>query len=691
MTCVEGAAELWIDFQRSARERLIASGFGRLLPGETVADLFCGGGGWTALGEELGVSPDFAVNHSPLAIEYHRANNPDCVHHQGDAWKARPREVIGKRTKLGLLLASAACTTHSNARGAAPISPRVHMLGWCIARWLKEAGPRVVLVENVPEWQKWGPTVAKLGVDGKPARDAKGRIVRTNCPERKGLHFRRWVRYCERLGYAVEWQVLDAANFGSASRRKRLFVQMRRDGQPILWPEASHEQADQQLSCSRSSRPRVREVLRSGVDGGLRHQDSLECERSGISSRQRERLPLAGFRSVQRAGNGNASCSHKPRARSVREPHRTAAEVIDWSDLGCSIFERKRPLADKTLKRIAEGIRRFVIEAPAPFVLRVTHGDGRGWKVAPVDAPMPTQTTRQDLAVVTPIVSEIAHGHDDRSGLRSRRADAPLGTVHAGGNNFAAVTPVVVRQNHGQAPAQSVEQPLGVVTTQGNRHTLVAPIVAPQNTGVFGGRVDRPGPTITTKGHQALISPLLATVGWGERDGQSPRCSSVTGPLNTVPAEGVKQAVIAPVMAYLNHGEKQSGRIDEPMRTVVAGGGHAALVAAFLTQFYSSGKVTSGVREPVPCVTTIERHALVGVVVHLNGEPFVIVDILFRMLRPRELAAAMGFPSGYVWPKSQRDAVKLIGNAVAPPMARALLGAVFPAMGGGPEREEVAA
>lgn len=508
--------------ETGAAERLAVSAMAGLLPGEVVVDLFCGAGGW---GEGLRrIVPartvvHAAVNHDAVAIETHRRNNPGCRHHRGDAWRARPRDVVGG-SRVGILFASAACTTHSRARGSAPISKRVHMLGWCIARWMREESPRVVFVENVPEWKDWGPTV--VGPDG----------VRRQDPRRKGKHFRAWWRYCERLGYRMEMRVLDAPDYGAACRRRRLFIIARRDGEPIVWPRPTH-------------------------------------------------------------GPGLI-------------PHRSAAEVIDWSDLGRSIFDRRRPLADKTLGRIAEGIRRYVLNDPSPFVLRVTHGEGRGWQVSPADAPLPTQTTRQDLAVV-------------------------------------------------------------------------CPVVAPQNTGVYGQTPEVPLPTVTTKGHQGLISPVMVSAG-----GAVVGPESVGGPMATVLTRDGR-AIAAPVLAYHRHGGGQHSDVRGPMLGMTAGGTHAGMVSALLTEFYGNG----GSRRadgPMGAVTTVDRHGLVVVVI--DGVEFVIVDVLFRMLKPAELVAAMGFPEAFAWPATQRDTVRLIGNAVSPYQAEALIDAAMPRLR--PERKEMA-
>ena len=333
-------------------------------------------------------------------------------------------------------------------------------------------------------------------------------------------------------------------------------------------------------------------------------------------------------------------------------PYRTAAKCIDWSDLGTSIFERPggRPLKPKTLARIVEGVRRFVLNDPAPFVLRVTQTGGTGGQVWAAEGPMPCVTTRQDVAVATPVVS-LQYGQDGR-------------------RDFAG--------------AKRVDEPLG---------------------------------TLTAIDHHALATPILATTGYGERDGQAARVHRVAELLGTC-VDGVKQAVVtpvmvgaggaewaparvdrpmgailtredraiaAPVLAYMNHGEKQSGTVHEPLRTVTTGN-HAVLVAALMMEYYGNSTTCRRPDQPLGAVTTLDRHGLVSCVI--DGVELVIVDILFRMLRPRELARAMGFREDYLWPKSQRDTVRLIGNAVAPPQARALVGASLP-RGRMPEIEHV--
>jgi len=689
---------LFDEVEESARAHLLASGLGRPRPGTKNVDLFAGGGGWGLAARRLGVEVHYAINHSKVAIATHEQNFPDCVHHQGDAWKVRPRSVVGN-DEIDALFASAACTTHSNARGSVPISKRVHMLGWCIARWIRDVRPRLILVENVVEWIKWGPLVPVRHKNGRVVRDERGKIVLRPDRAREGQHFKRWVRQCQRLGYVVEWRVMDAADYGEASRRKRLFVQMRRDGAPIVWPEVTHGNA----------------------------------------------LGLT--------------------------PQRTAADIIDWSDLGRSLFVRKatkqKPfgLKPKSIGRICEGISRFVLNNADPFLLSTVYGDG--WHVTSVRDTMPTQTTRQDLgmcvpliapqntdvygrptnepgptittkghqSLITPVLGVLAHGdgQDDtkRWGRPALPIDGPLNTIHAGGNNFGVASPVL-QAFRGNAAPRGPDEPIPTITAgngpgrgAGAAHAIGigTPVLTP-----CGGpkrqpdRVDAPMQTLLTREDRGVATPIMAAIGYGERDGQRPRCQSVDEPTTTIVGAG-KQGLATPVLAYANQGQVQTGEVGQPLRTVVAGGLHAGLASPVVAEYYGSSVSAAAPDSPLGTVVTHDRFGIatpivselsaawgerartVGkmlkahlgdrvtlntdgmVEVTLRGIVYVIVDVLFRMLKVHELAAAMGFPPDYWWPLNrkggvnQREAVKLIGNAISVRNGAALLSAMLPELG----------
>lgn len=474
---------------------------------QTVS-LFCGAGGET-LGktlafEELGIPVEHygacAVNHWELAVLTHGRNFPHIRVVQEDVTTVTAADFALER--IDLLWASPSCVHHSRARGGKPRDDqeRSHA-DEVVDRWLRVADVGLLLVENVPEFETWGPI------------DDAGQPI----PERRGEYFRRFVGRLRSLGYTVDWRVLCAADYGDPTTRRRLFLQAAKDG-VIAWPEPTH----------RDPRKAV----------GLFDRD----------------LPL----------------------------WRTAAECIDWSIPCPSIFDRKRPLAEATLRRIAHGVMRHVVEAPRPFVVP-------SCGVAP---------------------ALIQTGYGERRGQRPRALD--------------------------------LTDPLGTVVAGGTKHALVAAFLARHNTGLVGQDFVQPMPTITSRECHAVVAASMITMR-GTADDQL----RATG---------------------------QS--IEEPLSTVSAGGIHHALVGAFLTQYYGNA-TSSSPDDPLPTVTTKDRHALVTV--EIDGQTYAIVDIGMRMLEPRELARAMGFPDWYQFetsagrPVSKRDAVKMIGNACPVATTKAII------------------
>ena len=254
---------------------------------ELVVDLFAGGGGAsTGIEQAIGRHVDVAVNHDREAISLHTANHPQTRHFCSDVFEVDPLTVT-EGQPVGLLWASPDCKHFSKAKGGKPVSKKIRSLAWVVIKWAKAVQPRVICLENVEEFQTWGP----LAADGRP------------CPQRKGKTFALWVAQLRNLGYAVEWRELRACDYGAPTIRKRLFLVARRDGQPITWPSPTHAQPD----------------AKGKVPPGM-------------------------------------------------QPWRTAADCIDWSIPAPSIFNRARPLADATCRRIAKGIVRYVYEAAQPFV-----------------------------------------------------------------------------------------------------------------------------------------------------------------------------------------------------------------------------------------------------------------------------------------------------------------------------------
>jgi len=549
-----------------------------------IIDLFAGGGG-ASVGIEAatGRCVDLAVNHDKAALEVHKANHPTTKHLPADIWDVRPADAT-RGAPVDLLWASPDCTHFSVAKGGKPRKQKIRSLAWAVVRWAKAVRPRVIFLENVSEFRGWGP----LGPDDKPDK------------KRMGETFRRWKGQLERLGYKVDYRVLDASLYGAPTRRRRLFLVARCDGLPIRWPEPTH-------------------------------------------------------------GTG-------------RLPLRTAAECIDWSIPCPSIFERKKPLADKTLWRIAQGIRRFLMESSAPFIVGY-HSEraGESARVEPLTDPLPTQTTENRFGLIVPTIVGVG-GRAGQSGPTA--ADAPVGTITAK-NDRALIAPTLIKVNHGkrETRGESISEPLTTVTA-------------------------------TQRGH-ALVAPTLIQTSYGERKGQRPRYLDLHKPLGTVVAGGQKHALVSAFLAKhfggvvgipvtqpistvtavdhhglatatllrMNH-DDHGIPLEAPMPTVTAGGGHIAEVRAFLTTYYGQDHTGGqGLLEPMRTITAKHRLGLVTI----EGTEYQIVDIGMRMLEPHELLRAQfgRFAETYdlsaALTKSAK--VRLIGNSVCPEVAEAVVAA----------------
>lgn len=490
-----------------------------------LVDNFAGGGG-ASLGitRAFGAPIDIAVNHDFDALTMHEANHPETLHLREDVWQVRPRAVCrGRRVRLAWF--SPDCTHHSKAKGGKPREKKIRGLCWVAVRWARDVRPDCIMLENVEEFQDYGP----LDRCGHPIKARKGQL------------FRRFVRALERLGYTVAWRVLVAADYGAPTIRKRLYLIARCDGKPITWPEPTHAK-----------------------DPGASLW-TMHCTR-----------------------------------------WRGAHECIDWS-LPCpSIFERKKSLAENTLRRVAEGIRRYVITCAEPFIVEYHSPKFSGdHRIRAIDEPLPTQTVENRFALVAPTMVQTGYG--ERSGQAPRVMD--------------------------------IQHPLGTVVSTG-KHALVSAFIAKHFGGVVGHPMDRPLGTVTSVDHHSVVAASLCGV--GGRSGQSPPRHPAL-PMSTVTSKA-----------------------------------DSALVQAFLTKYYGTGN-GQALGNPMATVTSRDRMALVtlhGLVV-INGVLFRLVDIGLRMLQPRELARAQGFPDTYVLTGTKTSQVARIGNSVCPDVAEALVRANF--------------
>lgn len=627
-----------------------------------IIDNFAGGGGAsTGIEAATGRPVDVAINHDEAAVAVHAANHPGTRHYCQSIFSVDPLDATGGAPVL-LTWFSPDCKHHSKAKGGKPRDRNIRDMAWVVPHWIErlqrgtpggQGAPMVIMLENVEEFRQWGP----LDDAGMPIK------------ERQGEEFALWVRRIRRLGYKVEHRELRACDYGAPTSRKRLFLIARRDGRPIVWPAPTH------------GRP-----------------DSAEV----------------------RAG--------------TLQPWRTAAECIDWS-LPCpSIFDRKRPLKDATCRRIAAGVMRYVVRSARPFIVPVTH-TSNGATAHSIDEPVRTVTTARggELATVSPFFARTAHGEQDRSGKRRGRGDHSVEetfpTVTASQDSAlmeAVMVPHVMTNRNAGKPHTAIDEPTHTITAEG--------------------------------AHQNLVGATLVQTGYGERDGQAPRALDVEAPLGTVVAGGAKHAAVAAFMhkyrpnsdgapadapmptvtansfvkrgggapplaitsAHLeqanserNGGVKAGRAATAPLSTVTSSGSHQRLVettmverdalppelmeravqvAAFLVKYYGNETDAHSLDKPIGTVTTLERFAVITVTI--DAVTFVLVDIGMRMLTPRELANAQGFPRDYVldpvcWyetdggnrkygplPKSHQ--IAKIGNSVCPAMSEALVRANLP-------------
>ena len=551
---------------------------------ELVIDLFAGGGGAsTGIERAIGRHVDIAVNHDREAVSVHTANHPQTRHFCSDVFEVDPLAVTAGQP-VGLLWASPDCKHFSKAKGGKPVSKKIRGLAWVVVEWVKalfptDTHPKLILLENVEEFQTWGP----LGADDRP------------CPKRKGQTFQLWVQELRNLGYKVEWKELRACDFGAPTIRKRLFLVARRDGLPIEWPTPTHAKPD--------------------ASGKV----------------------LKGLK-----------------------PWRTAAECIDWSIVAPSIFERSKPLADATCRRIAKGIQRYVVDAAKPFIV----GDS------------------------TPFLTE----HANASTQRTFRANEPLRTQVAQikGGHFALVQAFLAKHYTGVVGTE-LKQPTGTITTV-DHHSLVTAHLTKFRVGSTGTAMDEPVHTVTAGGTpkrpstgntMGLVTANLVHMGHGEGKDRSKRFShgirDVTTPLNTVTASGVTAGLVTSHMVKLR-GDNVGAAASEPVHTVSAQGLHHGEVRAFLVKYYSEGGQDASCTDPMHTIPTKDRMGLVMV----HGEPYAIVDIGLRMLSPRELYRAQGFPDSYVIDRgaageaiTKTAQVRMCGNSVCPPLAQAIVSANY--------------
>lgn len=609
---------------------------------EIIVDSFAGGGG-ASTGIELAVGRpvDIAINHDPDAILMHKTNHPYTEHYQASVWDVDPREVCRGRP-VGLLWASPDCKHFSKAKGGKPVDKRIRGLAWIVLRWAGTVRPRVIILENVEEFQTWGPV-------------RRGRPVK----EKAGQTFQRFIGQLESLGYDMEWRELVAADYGAPTTRKRFFLIARCDGQPIVWPEPTHAPADS---------PEVK--------------------------------------------------------RGKKLPWRSAAEIIDWS-LPCpSIFDTRetirekyglsaqRPLRPNTMRRVIRGVEKFVIKNTEPFLVIVNHaGNFRGQDAY---TPLRTVTAKHGYGVASPVIAPLTVTNTTNS--VGAGAGDPVHTVTTAGNQvLIAPTLAAIGQTGGGERGRKITEPTHTQVSKAEE-CVVAPALIQYHTEqterVRGQGVADPLMTIDASNRYGLAAASLVKYYGSDQHGQG-----IGDPLHTVTAKDREAVLAAHITEYhgasigtragepaattlgndhqglvATHmvkmkGTNLGGPMSEPVQTITAGGGHFGVVATVVTKAEPGEELGHWpeIRDLLNTYCGYNLGTEDVILFEIDGAAYFLADIGLRMLTPRELYMANGFPvdykierdyTGTVYPKTKQ--VARCGNAVPPPFATALVRANLP-------------
>lgn len=612
---------------------------------EIIVDNFAGGGGAsTGIEMAIGRSVDIAINHDPNAVAMHTTNHPDTLHYCESIYEVRPKIATAGRP-VALAWFSPDCRHFSKAKGAKPVEKAIRGLAWVVLRWGLDVKPRVMKLENVEEFKTWGPLLA-----GEMRPD----------PARAGETFEAFIGMLT-TGISADHPALaECCEFLNISLDS------------------------EEAAC-----------LVKGLGYAVEYRELRACDYGAPTIRKR-------FFMVMRCDGKPIVWPEPthgdPKSPAVQAgklaPWRTAAECIDWSIAAPSIFGRKKPLAENTLKRIARGIQRFVLDNPTPFIVKCNHTSTRSgydcFRGQSLNEPLQTITKKHGYAIAVPHLTKF------RTGATGQEVTEPVPTITAG----------------------TSKRPGGNGHALGMVEAALTPFVGRQFGASVGHRADEPSATITAGGggKSQLVMPTLIQMGYGERPGQDPRVLQLDHPLGTVTAGGNKFATVSAFLAKHYGGNYQGAGVsmDKPMHSVTTVDHHAA-VTSHLVKLRGTCRDGQRTDQPMPTITAGGTH--VGEVktmlavdgyneqraqqtleflreycgpdstglVTLDGVVYRIVDIGMRMLQPHELYRAQGFPEWYIIDQDFRGVkyakdkqVARCGNAVPPPFAEALVRANLP-------------
>ncbi|WP_421912749.1 DNA cytosine methyltransferase [Mesorhizobium sp.] len=516
--------------------------------------LFAGmGGGCDGL-EDAGFHVHVAINHDPIAVAVHEKRHPHTRHLRCDVFEADPYKVTNGRG-VRALHASPDCTHFSVAKGSKPVSKRRRSLAWVICRWAGTVRPETITMENVQEITTWGPLIAK--------RDpATGRVLRLDgSVAAKG----------ERVPVQEQWLIPDPRHKGR------------------IW------------------RAWLKHLL--GLGYSFEHR-VLVCADYGVPTIRKRFFGVA-------QADGRPIIwpvrTHAPRKDAKRlglKPWVGAHTIIDWSLPVKSIFGRKKPLADATLRRTARGVMRYVVEAAKPFIVPITHaGDNR---VHDAEEPLRTLTTahRGELSVVTPaLIRTDQQSAAKRNGVHS--VEEPINTLHtSSGLAVMGATIVGAGGRAAQSPPRDMREPLGTTTGKEDRVLVAAHLVDTAHgegmgRGVSEWSLDDPLRTVGASGGKAVVAAGLIQAGYGEREGQLPRSLDIEEPIGAQVAGGGKHALVASFLAQHSAGShpgQPAKDMLDPVPTITSTGSQQGVAAVSLQRQFGAS-VGADVGDPAPTLT----------------------------------------------------------------------------------------
>lgn len=556
-----------------------------MIPTIILIDLFCGAGGLTEGASQVpGVRVVACVNHDAIAIESHRFNHPDVIHFTEDV---RNPEVIAhiaaivqqerrKHPQAKVIIwASLECTNFSKAKGGLPRDADSRTLAECLFAYEAAIKPDGIEIENVEEFMAWGP----LDENGKPLS------------RRNGRDYLNWVQRMQARGFRYEFRILNAADYGAYTSRRRFFGQFMKPHMPMVWPEATHAKE-------------------------ARNDMFVNMEK------------------------------WKP-----------VKEVLDFSNKGESIFNRKKPLVENTLKRIYAGLVKYVAAGDDSFLKKYYSGKPEGHVIS-VNGPAGTTTTIDHHALVQSAFLVDYHGNSDAANI-----DAPSPTI-ATKDKLALATPAFIYKYHKTGEnLVDIEGPASTVTTKDRMASVW--IDKQYGNDKNHQSIEQPAGTIMVNDKHCLMQAFIV-----KNFSQGGQHNSVDGPVGalvTVPKENLVQCVADSWLLNPQY-ESKGGSVQDPAFTLIA---RMDKMPPYLMQIKETNQLA---------ILIFPEDSETMQKIKLFMATYGISDIYMRMLTIEELKAIQGFPKTYTLMGTQTQQKKHLGNAVEVNMARHLIGATVNAL-----------